>query len=453
MISVAVAGAGLVGPVAALFLARRGCQVDLYEREAFPRDVTAGAGRSINLTLCPRGLDALDRIGVGARVRRLTVPAYGRAIHAADGTTRFDPYGSRGEALYVVSRAHLNAELRTAVAEASGIAVHYEREITALTVDPLRLTVRHRVTGVETTTSPEYVVAADGANSQVRRQLIDLRRAEVMQVPLPQAYRELAIGPDEVGSWRLDPAAIHIWPRGRFMLMAFANIDGSFTVALHLPLEGESSFATLSSEGDLAALFARAFPDALHHMPQLATQFFTRPTTYLGTVRCHPWVADGVVLVGDAAHAIVPFYGQGANFGFEDCVCLDDCLADAGPDWHAALARYNALRLPEGEVIADLAIAHLARLQQANESDADRRRQEVERRLHELFPDRFSPLYSMIAFTTLPYTEAVRRHARQQLLVERVLSLCASDAGAIDIDGAIQSVLEGQGALPIVQRA
>lgn len=450
MTRVAVAGAGLVGPVAALFLARRGHRVDLYEREPSPRDATAGAGRSINLTLCTRGLAALDRIGVGARVRRLTVPAYGRAIHAADGTSRFDPYGNRGEALYVISRARLNAELRAAVAEDPGIEVHYEREITALALDPLRVTVRHRATGVESTTSPDYVVAADGANSQIRRHLADLGRVEVTQVPLGQAYRELTIEPDRVGSWRLDPAAIHIWPRGRFMLMAFANIDGSFTVALHLPLEGECSFSTLSSEADLAALFARAFPDALHHMPQLATHFFTRPTAYLGTVRCRPWVAgDAVVLVGDAAHAVVPFYGQGANFGFEDCACLDDCLAGARSDWHAALARYNEQRLPEGEIIADLAIAHLEHLQQANEPDAYRRRQEIERRMHERCPDRFTPLYTMVAFTTLSYTEAVRRHALQQPLVERVLSLCANRSRAVDVDGAIHAVFEGRGALPI----
>lgn len=439
-----MAGAGLVGPVAALFLARRGYGVDLYEREPFVRGAAAGSGRSINLTLCTRGLAALDEIGLGARVRRLTVPAHGRTIHATDGTSRFQPYGSRGEALHVISRAHLNAVLREAVAGAPGIDVHDECEIAGLALDPLRITVRDRRTGVESIASPAHVVAADGAHSRIRRDLAALGRVEAAQEPLTQAYRELTIGPDRAGSWRLDPAAIHIWPRGRFMLMAFANIDGSFTVALYLPRDGERSFAALSSEADLAALFEESFPDALHHMPRLTDEFFTRPTATLGTVRCRPWVAGGAVaLLGDAAHALVPFYGQGANFGFEDCAVLDRCLADAGDDWDAALARYDAGRRPDGEIIADLAVAHLEHLQQAIDSTERRRRQDVEQRMHELFPDAFTPLYSMIAFTTLSYAEASRRHRLQQPAVDRVLSLCAHDPGT-DVDAAIHAVLAEQ---------
>jgi kynurenine 3-monooxygenase len=231
------------------------------------------------------------------------------------------------------------------------------------------------------------------------------------------------------------------------MLMAFANVDGSFTVALYLPLEGDCSFASLSSESDLAALFERAFPDALHHMPQLTHEFFERPTTNLGTVRCRPWVVDGAVaLLGDAAHALVPFYGQGANFGFEDCAALDACLDETGDDWSAALARYDGRRRADGDIMAALAVAHLDHLQHAIDSENARRRQDVEQRLHELHPDAFMPLYSMIAFTTLSYAEAVRRHQSQRPVVDRVLSLCAGSARTDDVDAVIHAVLAEQGA-------
>lgn len=433
MEQILVVGGGVIGPVIALFLAGQGYKVDIYEREPSPRDRATRGGRSINLTLCKRGFDSLARVGALDRVRDLCIPARGRIIHATDSTISYQPYGNPGEAIYSVSRGRLIVELLDLAAHHPRITLHYNQECSGIALDPLSVTFRHRLTNELTQVAPDRAVAADGANSILRTHLAHAHGFAASHTLIPQEYRELTIPPDAAGGWRLDKHAVHIWPRGRYMLIGFANLDGSFTAALHMPTEGEHAFATIQNEADLRSLFAHAFPDALSLIPGLVEEFFHRPSGKMGTVRCSRWVVNSqVVLIGDSAHAIVPSYGQGANCGLEDCSVLNDCLRAAGGDWPAALERYEQQRKVDTDVIADLALAHFEELQVLVGSPEFLAHKEIERRLHQLYPAQYIPLYSMISFTNLPYSEAQRRDREQQRLAQKVFELVRERPADLD---------------------
>lgn len=421
---VVIVGSGLVGSLLAVELARRGLRVELYDRRSDLRRHGADAGRSINLTLCERGFRALDRVGVGQRVRRLAIPAYGRVIHGLDGTTVFQPYGCRREAIHSISRNALNETLLDFVEEHPGITLHFGQECRSIDPQGPRAVFSNQETGQEIEVSACRIFGADGAHSRVRRQLQAGGHVTCERQYVDQGYKELDLPPAADGSWVLDQNAIHIWPRGRRMLIGFANLDGSFTVALHLPFDGEMSFRSLRSEADLRALFRELFPDAGELLPRLAEDYFRRPATRMVTVRCWPWTfADRVALVGDSAHAIVPSYGQGANCGFEDCSVLSDCLDEAGGDWHQVFQRYEQRRHPNAEAIADLALEHFAELQEHVSDPRFLLRKRLERRIDELYPETYSALYSLISFTDLPYTEAHRIARETRGKIDRLLAI------------------------------
>lgn len=415
--SILVIGAGLVGSLLALFLARLGQTVHLCERHADPRPGGVAGGRSINLTICERGFAALDRVLAGDAVRAIAVPCYGRVIHNRDGTVEYQPYGNRGEAIHSVSRHRLNGTLLDLALQRPEIRCSFDEK--CLEVDLARpgATFQNRRSGALTSRTAEVLLGADGAYSQVRLQMQKTQRFDYAQEYLDQAYKELRLPPAAAGGWALEGNAIHIWPRGNYMLIGFPNLDGSFTVALHMPYEGEPSFASIRGEQDLLALFHSTFEDAVPLMPSLVKDYFAHPPTSMITVRCSPWTCNGrVALVGDSAHAIVPSYGQGANSGFEDCSVLADCIA-AGGGWAAALADYERRRKPNADAIAELALEHFAELRDKVGDPEFLLRKEIERRLSELDPDRFMPLYALISFTTLPYVEARARGCEQEKLI------------------------------------
>lgn len=442
---VAVVGAGLVGTLLSIFLTRRGFRVDVYERRADLRGRDLPPGRSINLTLCTRGLRALERAGVRAEVEELAVPCYGRVMHDEAGATTFQPYGNRREAIHSVSRNDLNRRLIDLAESRHGVRFHFEEACVGIDLDRPALELRGSGSGPTRTVEADVVVGADGAFSAVRGHLQRTDRFDYSQHYVEQAYKELPLPAGEDGGWQLEGHALHIWPRGRYMLIGFPNLDGSFTLALHLPFEGDPSFESVRTETDLERLFRRAFPDALPRIPDLAERFFAAPTTSMVTIRCAPWSHRGrVALVGDAAHAVVPSYGQGANCGFEDCAILDACLDAAGDDWARALAELERLRKPDADAIADLSLRHFRELQDLVADERFLLRKAVERRVNELFPDRFVPLYNLVSFTGLSYVEALEIEEEQQDLVDRILALEGVEEGIADgaANGAIEELVE-----------
>ena len=432
-----VVGAGLAGSLLGTMLARDGFSVTAIERRADPRRAGAEAGRSINLALSARGLHALEQVGLREAILDLAVPLRGRMVHPVKGALAFQPYGARGRAIYSLSRAALNAALLDA-AEQAGAVLRFGMRCAG--VDLARgevIAVRaHDGGGVERLTGT--IVGADGAYSAVRGELMRRDRHDFSQEYLAHGYRELHIPAAPGGTFRLDPHALHIWPRGGFMMMAMANREGSFTVTLYLPYEGEISFDSLTGPEPVRRFFTEQFPDAVPLLPGLEEAWFRHPTGSLLTVRTSPWHAgDKAVLIGDASHAIVPFFGQGANAAFEDCVALRAALAGSpgGTGRAAAFRGFEAERRPHTDAIAELALANFREMRDQVASPLFRLEKRAEVVLHRLLPRWYLPLYTMISFTRIPYAEARERARRQRRLINLIvgLLLAATAAAAVGL--------------------
>ena len=445
-----IVGGGLIGPVLALFLARAGHRVAIYDRRPDPRRASLGGGRSINLTLCERGYRALERVGAAEPLRRLAVPASGRILHQIDGSTEFQPYGNQGEAIDSVVRRDVHKALLTLAEEEPGVELHFEHECLDVdfgdAVDPSkgRPAVTFGHAGERVRVESERVFGCDGAFSAVRSRMQRLDRFDYAQSYVAQGYKELHVPPAADGSYRLDPKALHIWPRGAHMLIGFANPDSSFTLALHLPYEGEVSFASITDDEALLTLFERDFADALPLLPNLRENFRDHPVTSMVTIRCRPWsVGDRVLLVGDSAHAIVPSYGQGANSGFEDCALFADCLAAAEGDWGVAFRTFEQQRKADADAIADLALEHFDELQVQVGDPGFLRRKAIERRVQALFPDRFQSLYNRVSFTSMSYRQARALAAEQDEIIDRLaeVELEVAEIEEGGLDEAIQGVV------------
>ncbi|GAA2900595.1 NAD(P)/FAD-dependent oxidoreductase [Streptosporangium fragile] len=411
---VAVVGAGLVGCLAACYLARRGYEVTLYERRPDPRHAAAERGRSINLAISERGIDALRRVGLDEAVLKAALPMPGRMMHAPDGTLSFQPYSADGRrAINSISRAELNRTLLEAALGMPGVRAFFEHRLTGLDVDSGRMDFA-TPGGAVSRTAP-VVLGADGAYSAVRARLQSLPGFDFSQDYLDYGYKELTI-PARDGEFALDPGALHIWPRGQAMMIALPNPDRSFTCTLFWPKSGPGSFAELDTAERFAEFFAAHYADAHALMPDLADDYAHNPIGHLVTMRTDPWQVRGaraaVGLLGDAAHAIVPFYGQGANCGFEDCVELDRCLAETGDDFPEALARYGARRKEHADTIAELALANFVEMRDKVASRSFLLQKRVEHGLERLLPGRYVSRYELVSFSTVPYADVQRRIAR-----------------------------------------
>jgi kynurenine 3-monooxygenase len=420
---VLVVGSGLVGSVVSAFMADLGHDVEVCDRHPDPRGARAAGGRSINLTICDRGFAALERIGAADAVRAIAVPCRGRIIHNADGRTATQPYDNHGSAIWSVSRNELNAVLIDRTLSRSNVVARFDERCLEVDLDAPAATFE-RADGEVVRRTGDRLLGADGARSMVRLRMQMSPRFDYNQEYLDQGYRELRLPAAARGKWRIEGHAIHVWPRGRYMLIGFPNRDGSFTLSLHLPFEGETSFASIRTRDDLVALFETSFPDALPLVPTLVEDFFARAETTMVTIRCAPWIwGDKVALVGDSAHAIVPSYGQGANCGFEDCAVLADCVGASKGDWRRAFSEYQRLRKPNADAIADLALDHFHELRDLLGSPEFLLRKEIERWLEEAHPDRYRSLYSLISFSQVPYVEALRLDKKQRGLVDRLLGI------------------------------
>jgi len=424
---VVVLGGGCTGPLLGLLLARRGHAVELYERRADARRIALPAGRSINLALAARGIAALERAGLMAAVRPLLVPMRGRMVHEPGGPARFLPYGQRPhELLWAVSRADLNRVLVDA-AEAAGVRFHFEHACRGADFARGQIEIEDLAAGLRFEVPLAPLLAADGSGSALRHAMVEAGLAHAREEMLAHRYKELTIPAGRGGRHQLPLEALHIWPRGGYMLIALPNVDGTFTATLFLPAEGgPASFAALATPAAGRRLFEREFADVLALVPDFEAQYAANPVGRMSTIYAAPWHADGrALLVGDAAHAIVPFHGQGMNCAFEDCRVLDDLLA-ATPEWPARFARFDALRREDTAAIARMAIENYTEMRDTVRDPAFALQKELSLELERRHPDRFIPRYSMVMFhAEIPYAEAERRGAIQARLLDAATRGCA----------------------------
>jgi kynurenine 3-monooxygenase len=414
-------GAGLAGSLLAIFLARRGHRVTILERRLDPRKTAgpASAGRSINLALANRGISALEEVGVMESVRSELIPMAGRMLHDEEGRLKLVPYGNKPhEVIYSVSRAGLNALLVDA-AEATGrVSIRFGETVGGVDFANRRV--------LPQTTPYDVLIGTDGSASAVRNAILQRTGGRLDEEPLGHGYKELSIPPAPGGGFRMEKNALHIWPRGEYMLIALPNTDGSFTVTLFLPNVGEESFEALTTPAAVHELFERRFADAIPLMPRLTEDFFGNPTGHLETIRCEPWSFEGQVLVlGDAAHAIVPFHGQGMNAAFEDCGAFDRCLEDPDRPWNEVFADFERRRRPNTDAIADMALENYVEMRSTVREPKFQLKKDLSFRLEERHPGRFIPRYSMVMFHTIPYAEAKRRGAIQEEILDELTSRAA----------------------------
>ena len=435
---IAVVGAGLAGCLLACYLARRGHSVALYERRPDPRVGTPERGRSINLALSERGLDALRRIGLDEQVMADALPMRGRMVHPVVGQPDFQSYSAEGDrAINSISRGALNNALLDAAAKLPQVRVAFDHRLIGL--DPATAQMTFQTPQGTVTANAKVVLGADGAGSAVRGQLLEHGLLTESVDFLDYGYKELSI-PPLGGDFALDPGALHIWPRGTSMMIALPNPDRSFTCTLFWPNHGTASFASLGSKAAIERYFAQHYPDLPPLAPNLVDDYQHNPVGVLGTVRCDPWQFDGRVgLLGDAAHAIVPFYGQGANCAFEDVVELDNCLDECADDWAAALPLYQQRRQDNAEAIAQMALANFVEMRDKVASPVFQTRKKIEHALERALPGRYVSQYELVSFTTVPYAQ-VRRRVRRQY---QVLGAVAAGAAAV-LAGAVLALGRGR---------
>ena len=428
-------GSGLAGGLLAAYLGRRGYDVDLYERRADPREGNIVGGRSINLALSTRGIHALEQLGIADEVLRHAIPMRGRMIHDKSGDLHFAPYDvDPTKCINSIGRAALNTTVIEAAQRYSNVRVHFNHRCTDADLDTP--TVELETENGQLTAQGDAVIGLDGAFSAVRQSM--QRRMGTFQYDesyLAHGYKELTIPPGPDGSWRMEKNALHIWPRKSFMMIALPNPDGSFTCTLFWEFEGPRSFATTKTDDDVRRFFDEEFPDAVALMPTLLEDFKQNPTGSLVTIRCAPWFyQDKVALVGDAAHAVVPFYGQGMNAAFEDCVVLDDCLEKFQDNRERAFSEYCVKRKENTDALADLAIGNFIEMRDKTASRAFRAKKKLDQLLEASLPGIYLPLYTMVTFTRIPYAEAARRARLQDRIVY-------SSLGAAIVSMTILSIL------------
>lgn len=441
---IAIAGAGLVGSLLAVIMAKRGHRVSVFERRNDPREAGFIGGRSINLALSDRGWKALELAGIADEVRAMAIPMYGRMMHAVDGELTYQPYGKEGQAIYSVPRGGLNKLLIQLADRNDNVEMHFAHAVNDIDLDTATLHLTNSA-GDHVEVNADRVFGTDGAFSAVRGRMMRTDRFNYEQRYLSHGYKELSIEPNADGTHRLETNALHIWPRGEFMLIALPNPDGSFTCTLFFPYEGEVSFSALQTDDDVTRFMHTYFADVVPLMPDYLDQWKHNPTSSLVMVTCSPWnYADKVCLLGDASHAIVPFYGQGMNSGFEDCTVLCRILDEAQNDWTIALPRFARVRKPQADAILELALRNYIEMRDKTADPAFLLQKKIEARFSKRHPDKWIPLYSQVTFSHIPYDEALAAGEVQDAIMKRVMNRHDIDAvwDSDEVEAAILRELE-----------
>ncbi|WP_306353989.1 FAD-dependent oxidoreductase [Flavobacterium sp. '19STA2R22 D10 B1'] len=421
-LKIAVVGSGLVGSLLAIYLKKAGHNVHVYDRSPDIRNIEF-SGRSINLAMSDRGWKALDGAGIGERVREISIPMEKRAIHLVDKPLNFQYYGQDGESIYSISRGTLNRKMIT-LAEEVGVEFFFEQKIWDVSLAEAIIHIGETEKGAWEPLKYDMVFGADGAFSRVRHRMQRQSMFNYCQEFLNTGYKELNIPANADGTHKLDKYSFHIWPRGDYMLIALPNLDGSFTCSLFMPFEGENSFDSLQTNEEVAAFFNKNFPDTMEIMPLLVEEFFRNPTSTLVTMKCYPWTfEDKVAIIGDAAHAIVPFYGQGMNAGFEDITVLHELMEEYGDDWKMIFSEYQTSRKPNADAIAELSYRNFMEMSSKTADDKFLLRKKIEKTFTDKYPDKWLPLYSRVTFSHRPYSEALAIGDLQKEIMDEVMSL------------------------------
>lgn len=420
---ISILGAGLIGSLLSIYLKKRGCDVSIYEKRADNRKVGyKEEGRSINMALSDRGWKALEKIGMTEKVAALTIPMYGRRIHDEHGNTSFLPYGKDNQAIYSISRGKFN-QLLVEEAENNGVKIFFDHKCESVDLRTNEISFSVAETGLEKIHS-KVIIGSDGAYSSLRMAMQKQVRFNFRQEYISHGYKELSIPATTEGEFAMDPNALHIWPRGMFMLIALPNPDKSFTCTLFLPFEGAKvCFDKINDKKDVEGIFKNYFDDAYQLMPNLGEEFFANPTSALINVECYPWVLKQTMLIGDASHAMVPFYGQGMNCGFEDCFILDGLIEKLGTNaWELVFAKFQKMRKPDTDAISKLAMENFVEMRDVTADPKFLLRKKIEAKLHSLYPKEWIPLYTMVTFSDMPYSEAYTQGKLQEAIMNRVMA-------------------------------
>ena len=418
---IAIVGAGLVGSLLSIYLSKRGYKISLFERRGDMRKGKGEAGRSINLALSNRGIRALEQVGLAEMLTQVAIPMHGRMMHDTAGKLTYLAYGKSGQYINSISRSGLNMALMDE-AEKNGVHIYFNHRCTQVDFEKTSLTLQALGAANSQTFDFDVIIGADGAFSAVRSFMQITDRFNYSQFYIDHGYKEMHIPAGKDGEFLLEKNALHIWPRESFMMIALPNPDATFTCTLFFPFKGNPSFDGLKTREDVTQFIQQTFPDALALNPKLVDDYFANPTSSLVTVKCFPWIRNNTLVIGDAAHAIVPFYGQGMNAGFEDCRILNDLLTRHNDNWDVVLPEFQSSRKPDADAIAELALDNFIEMRDLVADPEFLLRKKIEAKLHELYPDKWIPQYSMVTFNEdIRYSEARKTGLKQKMIMDEVM--------------------------------
>ena len=428
-------GSGLTGPLMASYLAKQGFSVDIYERRSDMRKVPMSAGRSINLALSVRGIIALKEVGIFDNIKPFIIPMSGRMIHDKSGEINFQPYGQRdNEVIYSISRSKLNMELMNLAESTGNISIYFNHRLLNANLETKELIFKKKKV------SFNRVFGCDGSGSVLRDEIIKKTKAKFIQKPLGHGYKELSIPASKTNEFQINNNALHIWPRGDFMMIALPNLDKTFTATLFMPMNGKISFDTIKTQKQIEDFFKNYFIDTLELMPNLLEDFNKNPVGSLASNYCSQWhYKDAAVIFGDAAHAVVPFFGQGMNASFQDCVVLNSLINDYGENWEKIFNNFSSKQVKNGYAIANMALENYIEMRDSVNDTSYLKRRELELNLEKKFPNKFIPRYSMVSFHQIPYEQVYQRGEIQFKLMSDFLSKKINER---DLYKKIESLLE-----------